>query len=403
VINESYRLDRKRRIIEIQGLCREPAIEAWNKIENCESEESIANELGYPTHYFFKLISDEFSNRLSVGISFLEFPKMTEALENYCWRMVCRNDYFIFAEKINSSTCVQLRSKLRRLHNQGTPISEISHAYEIDTKKVKSLVMLAMAEEGLTLDEIGIQFSVTGERARRLIDNLGISIRDLRNQQNINKNQNAAELTDAIKNWVIAHPGCFLSEVAAGLNLLESEVQKLCPTACRKLVLGSSRKKLSENYTKYFRYQILEALRSAYSLRNPSMSMYSVNETQPISGTYYEKLRLSGSIYGPSQARIIQIFGTWKNACDEAGVPSIESFRKNYNLRWSHDDLILQLAEFILSDFSPSAEGFDEWSKRSEDRCSSGTIRNQLGSWSKSYELGLIHLRRRWLGENSDI
>ena len=400
---EPYRADRIRRINEIRSLINEPAVEAWNKIETGVSEEAIANELGYPVTFFYKLISDEFLNRLSSGSSFFDFPQLTTTLEDHCWRIVCRSDDLIFSEKIDSPISFQLRMKLLELHKSRTPIKKISRTYEISQKRIQSLIMLALAEEGLTLDEIGNQFSVTRERVRQLIAALGISIRSLRHQQNSVREQNQVEKIKAINNWIGTHPGCFLSEVSTALNVLESDIQKLCPQTCRKLVLGGSPKKSSENYSKYSRDQILEAIRNAYELRNPSMTMYSAHETQPVSGTYYEKLRQSDSIYGPSQARIIQIFGTWKNACQEAGVPSLDSYRKNYDLRWSDEELVLQLAEFISSNFSPSVEGFDEWSRCKEGRCSSGTIRNQLGAWSDSYQLGLIYLRQEWTKEDFGI
>ena len=70
----------------------------------------------------------------------------------------------------------------------------------------------------------------------------------------------------------------------------------------------------------FSREQILEALRKAYELRNPSMSMYSVSETIPLTGPFYDEMRNAGSVYGPHRMRVLQIFGTWKSACEEAGV-----------------------------------------------------------------------------------
>jgi hypothetical protein len=124
--------------------------------------------------------------------------------------------------------------------------------------------------------------------------------------------------------------------------------------------------------------------------------MYSSYETRPLSGPFYEKARKDGLIFGPSQARILQVFGTWKKACDEAEVPSINAVRDVYYRRWTDEDLIEQLAEFLLTTESSSFEHFDTWSRLDESRSSSGTVRNQIGSWSISCERALYHLRNNW-------
>jgi hypothetical protein len=95
-------------------------------------------------------------------------------------------------------------------------------------------------------------------------------------------------------------------------------------------------------------------------------------------------------------ARIIQVFGTWKTACEKANVPSVDAIRNSYDRRWTDEQLVEQIAEFILTTESHSHEKFDEWSRPKNSAASIGTIRKQLGSWSDSYELALFHLRKKW-------
>ena len=129
------------------------------------------------------------------------------------------------------------------------------------------------------------------------------------------------------------------------------------------------------------------------------MSMYSASETQPLTGPFYEKLRNENAIHGPSRPRVLQVFGTWKEACNEAGVPSVDAVRDSYELRWTDEELINQLAEFISTSESVSVESFDSWCRLDNSRASSGTLRNQIGGWSESYELGLMQLRQQWISD----
>ena len=395
---ENSQSDRQRRINEIQGLEREAAIEAWNCIEIGLDEESGASELGFPIKYFCKLVIEEFVYKLNDGVSFAEFPKFTSSLEDQCWRTVSRKIESNLSETIETPLCKQLRLKLLLLYKGGVSIGEIFQRFDLDEKKVNALIALAFAEYGLTLEEIGSEFRVTRERARQMILGLGVSIRTIRRQQLYENENNQALLTESIKSWVIAHPGCYLSEIAFALNAAEANVQTLCPQILRRLVLGGRAKRELNKY-KYSREQILEALRKAYESRNPLMSMYSASETQPLTGTYYDDLREKGVIYAPSRIRILQIFGTWKAACEEAGVPSVDAVRDVYELRWTDEELIEQLAEFISSTNSPDVESFDEWCRLKDSRASSGTVRNQIGRWSESYELALLLLRRQWTNE----
>ena len=396
---EHSHAERQRRIDEICGLQHEPEIDAWKQIEIGCDEENGANELGFPTKYFCKLVSEEFVYKLNNGVSFAEFPKFPSALEDQCWRTVCRKVESNLSETIETSLCKQLRLKLLLLYKGGISIGEIAQRFDLKEKQVKTLIALAFAEDGLTLGEIGAELHVTSERARQIIKALGVSIRTIRQQQSHKVVHNQATLRESIDSWIKAHPGCYLSEATSALNVVEADVLKLCPQTLKRLVLGGKTKRDSDNHSTYSKEQILEALRKAYESRNPSMSMYSVNETQPLTGPYYDDLQKKGTIYGPSRPRILQIFGTWKAACEEAGVPSVDAVRDVYELRWTDEELIEQLAEFISSTESPVAERFDEWCRLDDSRPSYGTIRNQIGPWFESCELALLYLRQQWTNE----
>ena len=404
----------KRRKDEIERLAIEPATEAWNHVEFSLDEEKSATELGYPIKYFQNLIAREFVRKLNEGMNFAEFPKFSKPLEDFCWNALCLVFKPNLQEKILEPGCIQLRVKLSLLYQENgdvTKISkrssramlkELSEKFDLSQDQIRTLIMIAMAEEGLRLEQIAMQFKLSRERVRQIVSLFGVSPiavrQNARKKLDCEKEKKQAVLLNLIEPWINTHPGCYLSEITSTLGVTESEVRQICPNLFKKLVLGGKRRKILKN-SKFTSKQILECLRQAYNLRNPSMSMYAVEETWPLTGTFYEKLCNSGAVRGPSVQRIIQIFGTWKEACENAGIPSGEALRANYALRWSDDELIELLVEFISTNEPTSVGKYDEWSRIDENRPSVGTLRNQLGPWSETYSLALLHMRRKWTEE----
>jgi len=393
---ENQGSSRQFRIDEILSLQGEPAVEVWRKFEVGGDDVSAAEELGYPIEYFRNLFAQEFISRLSSGESFTAFPKLTSELDIVCWNTVSAKVKLGLPVIVESPLCIQFRLKLLSLHRNGVPIRDIGKKFNLDKVEIRALLMLALAEDGLTLNEIGDEFKLTRERARQIIAKLGISVRSLRQQQSNEAEQEELNLIASIESWLTEHPGCRLSEIASAFNVTEIAIQRLGLRNLQRLVLRSSPKINTNNSKVFSREQILEALRKAYELRNPSMSMYSVSETIPLTGPFYEEMRNAGSVYGPHRMRVLQIFGTWKSACEEAGVPSVEAVRDTYERRWTEEQLIEQLAEFISVSESSSRNDFDEWCRLDDSRASVGTIQNQVGPWFDVYESALLLLRQRW-------
>lgn len=386
----------KRRKDEIERLAIEPATEAWSHVEFSLDEEISATELGYPIKYFQNLIAYEFVRKLNAGTNFAEFPKLSSDLEKMCWQRVCGTVKADLSAAVDTSLCKQLRLKLLSCYRDGVSIQEISQSFDIEQKQARALVMLALAEAELSLKELEAEFRVTRERARQILANLGVSTKSLRAQQSAARENRKVEFKKSIEAWIAAHPGCYISEIAEYFGVTESAIREIKPQNFKKLVIGGSARVDSTTSPKFPREQILEALRKAYGLRNPSMSMYAINETQPLTGPFYEKLRRDGSVFGPSRARVLQVFGTWKAACEEAGVPSVDAVRDSYERLWTFEQLIEQIAEFISTAEFPSIQRFDEWCRLDDSRASFGTIRNQIGPWPESHEIALLYLRKKW-------
>ena len=388
--------DRERRIREILELEREPMNEAWAQLESGKGDEVGADELGFSSNYFNQLVKREFIQRIENGYSFIDFPKMPFSLESYCWREACKKVVPNLCQEIDSLVSQQIRLKMISLHHANMSLDVIADYFNLEIRIAKPIFILCLVEEGGTLREIGTQLNISSERIRRILLETGHTTRSIKKIKSSVSDLQQSKLRGEIANWVREHPGCFVHEIASAIGVTENVILKICPRDSRHLILTAKPLRKYENMKKYSDDETLEALRKAYDLRNPMMSMYSSYETRPLSGPFYEKVRKEGLIIGPSQARILQVFGTWKKACDEAEVPSINAVRDVYNRRWTDEDLIEQLAEFLLIAESSSFENFDAWSRLDESRSSSGTVRNQIGSWSISCERALHHLRNNW-------
>jgi hypothetical protein len=126
------------------------------------------------------------------------------------------------------------------------------------------------------------------------------------------------------------------------------------------------------------------------------MGLYAHQERIPLTGPYYEKLRTVGQIYGPSEARIIQIFGTWRKACERAGIESKASVRASYGSTWTEDELITIVGDFLVESKSSSAREFDDWCRLEISRPSFGTIKNKFETWENAKTTALLQLRKSW-------
>ena len=392
---ENSKNDWEQRRLEIEGLATEPAIEAWNQLITSSDEERIANDLGFTISYFRRLIQQEFVNKLNQGLSLNELPKLNSNLENLCWKTAFNHIQSDLQKNIETPICKQLRLKLLELHKNGDSFDEINQTFDLTKNQAKTLAMLALLESGLTLKEIGIEFQITGEAARRALQkNLGVSVHSLRQNQSAKKETRKGKAKESIEAWINSHPGCYVSEIAAAFSITEVAVRELRPKNFTRLVLDGRKKRCLTNLSKFSQEQTFTALKLAYALKNSSV--YRESEPHPLTGPFYEQVRQSGEINGPSRARIIQVFGTWKDACQQAGVPSVDAVRDSYVCRWTDEQLVKQISDFILTTESHSNEKFDEWSRLKDTYASLGTIRKQLGSWSDSYELALLLLRAKW-------
>ncbi|WP_146826672.1 hypothetical protein [Aeromicrobium flavum] len=160
-----------------------------------------------------------------------------------------------------------------------------------------------------------------------------------------------------------------VSDAAEVAGLTSSETVRYWPIDLVHLRLRPA----GNNEERWSDEAILESLREA--------AIYEF----PLTTKAYASLLASGQISGPSVPRIWQRFGNWSAACDAAGVVPGRAVRNNYQSKWTDQDLLQIVRQYLLDPSQPnSAHKFDDWRRQfAPDGPSFQTIRNRFGSWTE--------------------
>ena len=249
----------------------------------------------------------------------------------------------------------------------------------------RDAMILALALEGKTYQEIGLQFGLTRERVRQIIARHdGKAPLEVRREQRRNEQDMVEKNATGVARWLREHPGATTVEIGLALGLSNSDVEKFLGHRVRHLVLvPEDRQGVRFNPVRWTRAEILDAIRLAATFESP------------LSYVRYDEIRTEHSINGPSAIRILQIFDTWSAACREAGVQHGRRIRSRYTRRWSADEMIDHLAAFLLHSPTGSLDAYNEWS-RVNDAPGGQTVRNQFGGWREARTRALLLLRSLW-------
>ena len=117
--------------------------------------------------------------------------------------------------------------------------------------------------------------------------------------------------------------------------------------------------------------QILAALREAARICGEPLSH----------GTYDGVAR---QVAGPSSARIIQRFSSWREACSAAGVTTTATSRR-YTPKWDGTSVAAAVAQYLSSTGSTgTCADYQAWAREGDGRPSGATVRNVLGRWNEA-------------------
>ena len=228
----------------------------------------------------------------------------------------------------------------------------------------------ALRSQGQTVGEIAERFGVSRQRVSQILQKSGGPSRgDVRRARAARSDAEDRRLRRLIHGDLEDHPGSTVDEVASRLGLDTAVVRSRVPAAAKRLLINGAH----GSGTTWSREQTLEAIGLAATFE------------WPLSGPTYDSLVRQGEVSGPSSVRIGQVFGSWSAACLEAGVESLAPIRNDYQSRWTDEELLDWVADYLRSPGSRGThDGYDVWRVgASDDAPSVQTVRNRLGRWGE--------------------
>lgn len=258
---------------------------------------------------------------------------------------------------------------------------------------VRSAVAIRLRIKGRTLQEIGDKLGVTRERARQLIQ-LGSSYLDEENRERVlqakkiireavgrEEKSSVERVTQALGVFICMHPGVSSKELETNLQLSQSEIRHLAPKELRKFISGSAEKNVKE-VSRWTDSQLLESIKIAGTFH------------YPLSTPQYNELVRIGEVSGPSSQLIAKRFGTWKNACRDAGVEPTQMGKHEYAHKWSSAELVDFMVEYLLDPNSSGSFGDYEHWRDVQIRAvpSSAHMRHEMHSWRAAQNLALAKI-----------
>jgi hypothetical protein len=225
-----------------------------------------------------------------------------------------------------------------------------------ETNNERNRYVVQMREAGHTLQAIGDSLNLTREMIRLIVKaNAGPSASTVRVNREAKKQKQAL---DAFRDLGTAD----VETLAAHLDEKPGRVRQLLGKQAKKLPKGRM------NFEKIFSDEdLLTILRlSAEKIGGP------------LTCNAYRKLEIQ-----PTVAIFIGRFGTWKNACDKAGVTPGRAMRSNYTRAHSEEDMLAFVASYLADPrTNGSADGYEEWQRKVDGAPSLTLIRQRIGKWN---------------------
>ncbi|OAH63615.1 hypothetical protein AYJ66_11200 [Dietzia cinnamea] len=277
---------------------------------------------------------------------------------------------------------------------RGVSLATVCRVYSIDALTVRRVMESAGAEmpvdfrdsdtpigtreaemirRALTGEEFSViaqSFDVSREWVRQVVKrHTGLGATDLKSIRDEARHQARVQ---QLKDLTDVHPGLPVDELAKQSGLTHREVARVLGPA------EAARRRRTRTVSSATDRQVaLDEIRRVAALCGGSH----------LSGPFYDQHRRDGV----SSVRLIQMFGTWTNACEQAGVRGTRAVRGNYTQKWDREDCLRWVSKYLQTTEKPSFSRYDEWSRTEEGAPSGGTVRLRCGKWIETvrdaYEL----------------
>ncbi len=323
----------------------------------------------------------EFTDQLSFASSSLKvWPNMSILI--YPW--ICFPSSLAISNDVQRSYLAKLITEMvRNVKRQDLKAwcREISYFnFEIDTgKEIKARRQYSET------------FNVSRERARQVsLPSKPLSDYVLSLQKDIYE-FGVMKARDQLSVYIRSHPGITFKELD-NLFSIDNVSRQWLRQKYRHLMLDESHRD-DEPRSRLNRVDVLKSLRAASTLH------------WPLTAKKYQQALDAGFIDGVSSYRVLQIFNTWKNACDEANVECGEPLRHDYTRDFSINECLHFVGEYLKDEnYNGTHAGYSIWRKNHQvpDRVPSvGTLRNRMGdrSWAGIVRSALENLREHWSAE----
>ena len=246
---------------------------------------------------------------------------------------------------------------------------------------------------GFTYREVSNEIGLTYQRVQQIVQqvrqvmtehdsaDLLIHTMQLAEETNAKYEKLEVELKSRIRIRIVNSPGIALTILAAeeGRDLMEMKRQ--VPKDLRKFVDGFSNPH-GKRGDRISKEHLLDSVRLAGTFHFP------------LAAPQFDELVTIGEVPGPGSPTVAKRFGTWKKACEKAGVEHTSRGRDYYEPKWSWDEIVGCVAEYLLDPQTcGSARGYEDWRiEQSNEVPSLGHVRNEMDTWIDAVSYALIRV-----------
>jgi DNA-binding CsgD family transcriptional regulator len=274
------------------------------------------------------------------------------------------------------------RERVRQLHKKSALLAQT-------VTRVENLI-----SEGLSSNEIAGLLSSSSRGIERAL--ISLKRHDLVQQLSDIDSKNKEKLAKQLELWIRSHLGITPLELSAAFEMTLDNLYLLLDPSMKMLMLQTDED--GEFVLLHGEERHISTTSVIFTKESTLRGIAKASEHEsPLSSTTYSKLVSNGTIFGPSVPRILQIFGSWRRACELAGVEALQPARKNYEKNWTEDDMIEWAIKFIRATGLASFHEYEPWARRTEGAPSGSTLRNYTGNdWISVRREALRRCRHSW-------